>query len=921
MSSSRLRSHLTRDGDAEAIAQANESFVLIGTPLPDLERKDRNESKPVWEQEVRDEQGRRRFHGAFTGGWSAGYFNTVGSKEGWTPSTFVSSRKAAAAAGDGHATLPAASTAARSRPEDYMDEEDLAELEQSRQLSARDEYSATERGRHAQGDVLNDLLGLGGSARGGMNKSDGVQADEQFSGLVAPRSSLGHRILTKMGWKAGWGLGPMITRARRRALEQLYIGTTVTGGNDDDAALVPPPDTPMPGVVDTAQQRQTFGLGWQPSAGGIKGNTGDALQKALDRSHSKHRAGFDISVLEDADDDDQRDIYAADESVKDAIERRRREAERKTIGGSSSKGGLAGVSHGVHLTASSSSTWQDGRPLPPGFTTDNDATSLHSSQEWFAPPKVPQDWRPDPTKVWAQRRSGEVAAAAGPSSSRQMGASDRASMLGEARIPGPPPSMANYLPPPGPPPGPPPKPLQKTVDPPRLDATTARAALNGFIPFGNDEAKQERYKAYLRQQADAERASQPVEIPPGKTAQEVTHHLQEFARSAGIFKPMSSAMSSRFASAATVEGAGDAHAPTPGLYQPAIKTREEREAEQKRKEEEEAERARREVEENMTDRQRAAKAGMFGHLTREVREWFPPRLLCKRFGVPDPHPGREPAAGEGGGDATAKKPPRSEDDPFGGGNRQHERYARSEARREIMRGEARWEKSRRELMGSVAEQKWQEKGGQPIKVSEQEEDASPSSPSSPSRRRPLDIEQVGLGEDERQLREIDSFVKPSRDLFRSVFAEDEGDDDGGGGNAAEVANARTAPSVGEGQAAPEPPTAPPSTSSGPTFTPRFKRAAGEAAKATDTADGLETSVPPAAKRKKEKKKREKKGALTFDMDDGDGEADVAPLKPIKRSRATVAPTETPPSVAEPQPRPVEQNPPAKPGRMRASDLF
>lgn len=32
--------------------------------------------------QVRDEEGRRRFHGAFTGGYSAGYYNTVGSKEG-----------------------------------------------------------------------------------------------------------------------------------------------------------------------------------------------------------------------------------------------------------------------------------------------------------------------------------------------------------------------------------------------------------------------------------------------------------------------------------------------------------------------------------------------------------------------------------------------------------------------------------------------------------------------------------------------------------------------------------------------------------------------------------------------------------------------------------------------------------------------
>lgn len=33
-----------------------------------------------------------RFHGAFTGGFSAGYFNSVGSAEGFTPATFTSSR-------------------------------------------------------------------------------------------------------------------------------------------------------------------------------------------------------------------------------------------------------------------------------------------------------------------------------------------------------------------------------------------------------------------------------------------------------------------------------------------------------------------------------------------------------------------------------------------------------------------------------------------------------------------------------------------------------------------------------------------------------------------------------------------------------------------------------------------------------------
>jgi G patch domain-containing protein 1 len=49
--------------------------------------------RPLQAGKVTDEQGRVRFHGAFTGGFSAGYFNTVGSEEGFKPKTFVSSRE------------------------------------------------------------------------------------------------------------------------------------------------------------------------------------------------------------------------------------------------------------------------------------------------------------------------------------------------------------------------------------------------------------------------------------------------------------------------------------------------------------------------------------------------------------------------------------------------------------------------------------------------------------------------------------------------------------------------------------------------------------------------------------------------------------------------------------------------------------
>jgi G patch domain-containing protein 1 len=83
--SQRDPSHQSSSSSSQPYGNLSESFVSVGTALPSLidpKKKDLNEFKPAWEQEVLDEQGRRRFHGAFTGGFSAGYFNSVGSKEG-----------------------------------------------------------------------------------------------------------------------------------------------------------------------------------------------------------------------------------------------------------------------------------------------------------------------------------------------------------------------------------------------------------------------------------------------------------------------------------------------------------------------------------------------------------------------------------------------------------------------------------------------------------------------------------------------------------------------------------------------------------------------------------------------------------------------------------------------------------------------
>ncbi len=96
---------------------------MIGTPFISedeiTQRKVDKINKKPWEQEVRDEKGRKRLHGAFTGGFSAGYFNTVGTKEGWTASQFRSSRA------DKNTIQPIKSK--KQDVMDFMDEEDIKE--------------------------------------------------------------------------------------------------------------------------------------------------------------------------------------------------------------------------------------------------------------------------------------------------------------------------------------------------------------------------------------------------------------------------------------------------------------------------------------------------------------------------------------------------------------------------------------------------------------------------------------------------------------------------------------------------------------------------------------------------------------------------------------------------------------------------
>lgn len=279
-------------------------------------------------------------------------------------------------------------------------------------------------------------------------------------------------------------------------------------------------------------------------------------------------------------------------------------------------------------------------------------------------------------------------------------------------------------PPPPPPPPPPTGPAEIRI--PRTDPHIAQAALKGFQPFPADSTKQERYTAYLLSQADP---SSTTAVPdtlkplPGQRTDEFNKELEDYAKAAAMFKPMTGAMAGRFTSAAVVE-----HGPQvrEGLHTPSVGEQvEKHEAEERKR-----------VEEKMTPQQNAARLGMYGALTRETRVWGPARLLCKRFGVKEPEVRAEESVGAGAG---------------------------AEAGVDVGAGTGAG-------ANAAGAPSWQEQAG----VVD-----SPAVASAVKR----DLNNVGLGEDESQGVDTLTYQRPSIDIFKAIFAsdEEEEEEDNGGG--------------------------------------------------------------------------------------------------------------------------------------------
>lgn len=538
------------------------------------------------------------------------YYNTVGSKEGWTPSTFVSSRS------NRKKDEP---KQAQQRPEDFMDEEDIRDAEDARKVET------------AQG-----FAGIGST------QDDNVRRGGFIDLFRAEGETIGVKLMKKMGWKEGQGVGPKVRRkARLDGIQQT---------ENSETHLFAPKNTQMIGFV---KKNDHKGLGFDgetklasshstasdAAKSGDEDEEGKLLASKATKKKNLVRGGIGIGVLNDTGSDDE-DPYEIGPKI----------SYNKVIGGEKKKKKPASATANTLLkskpvfiskkAAMAKATanlrkCNDGRLPLDGFNLSNidEFSSIiqASGNEAIA---IPNGWESSKQSRGGSAQVSYLSSADAAKASK-LDPKSRASILGEAALPGK--SVFDFLSPAARDRlaaasgksnlpvalGEIPKEYAMTPEErhnefvaqiPTVDKYTAEAALSrgasGFMPYSEDEAKRSRYRAYLENQVGMN-ANLPVRTA-GVSSEDWLKELKEFANCAQIFKPMTGMMATRFTSSTTAPKlASDAPNSTDSLLsKPAPK---------------------------VTDpAEEAAKLGMYGPMTRSSKAWYPTRLLCKRFNVKPP---------------------------------------------------------------------------------------------------------------------------------------------------------------------------------------------------------------------------------------------------------------------------------------------
>ena len=496
-----------------------------------------------------------------------------------------------------------------------------------------------------------------------------LQTDQGFSGfgstdenhkrkglvmdLLKPQGeTMGVMLLSKMGWRHGQGLGPKVWRQPNLGEDNMRDDT------NQQLHLFAPQDSAM---LTFARKDDRKGLGFQAEpqlqrdthspkdqhnsdSDGVDFSRSSSF-KSKPKSKQNHRlkpAGLGVGILNNDSDNENEYELGPQISYNKSIgsDKKAKKVEQKAHTSSKAANPLLkskpvfkprkGLS-----AAAIFSKCHDGRLPLNGFVLGK-SVDLSSDSRAFekkhTPPTIPDDWISSKIQAPSLIQTSEYQSAADMAKINSLDPKGRAAILGESQLPGKsifdyvsqasrnrlalatgksnlPSGLGERLP------GSSSPSMQNPgAELPYVEKDIAVAALGrgvgGWMPYADDQAKRDRYTAFLEYHGGmrSQRPGRPTRMQQDQWLQE----LKEFAHAAEVFKPMTGTMASRFtSSSSTVKSPNETRT-----------EHTEPSAASASKPEDSAE--------------TAAKLGMFGPMTRSVKQFHPSHLLCKRFNVTQP---------------------------------------------------------------------------------------------------------------------------------------------------------------------------------------------------------------------------------------------------------------------------------------------
>ena len=509
-----------------------------------------------------------------------------------------------------------------------MDEEDLREAEDARNLTTSENFAGF-----------------------GLTEHDSVRTTGLIDILRPTGETIGHKLLKRMGWKEGQGIGPKVKRRANMGEGEI---------EDENIYLFAPKNTAM---ISFSRKSDQKGLGYQgerhlqttsKASTSLEDGSDDEvnlspaslLKNKRTAVKGKESRAFGVGVLNDTGSDDE-DAYEIGPKI----------SYGKVIGGEkkAKKKGNTSQSNANPLVKTKPTflskkllsakvggfrRCRDGRLPLDGFILADELdgfASISLQDDSMKPPVVPTNWV-STRNATTSTESRTYVSAADAAKSSSLNAQSRAALLGEKQLPSK--SVFDYLSPHArnklasasgkvdlpeargerPPPGyesseaAKQKNLHDLV--PALDSQVALQALSrgvdGWMPYAEDESKRQRYRSFLEIRAGL------LDQVPGRaknaTQDEWVNEMIEFSRAAQVFKPVTGLMASRFTSSSAAPKS--VHESDENVTEDAL-----------------LKKSRPRVDGPAVA---AAKMGMFGPMTRSVENFFPSRLVCKRFNVQPP---------------------------------------------------------------------------------------------------------------------------------------------------------------------------------------------------------------------------------------------------------------------------------------------